>query len=118
MSKPHPRLNSFAIILFISVNFISDMYILSVPTLASYWHINQSWMQQSMTIFIIGMAFALIAVGAIIEIFTTMHVLIFVYLLCIIGTLLAALLPYAAPFFLARFIQGLGAGGMIVLAKS
>lgn len=111
------RIQVAVAILFISVNFSGDMYILALPKLSNIFAASQNTMHQTMTIFMFGLFLTTLSCGAIIERKGIYRSLFYAYLMLFAGTFCCLTLSNLWVFFLGRFIQGLGCGLLMISSR-
>lgn len=96
--------------------FSIDMYLPGLPQLGR--DLNTSQAQLTLSSFMVGMASGQLIIGVLSDAFGRKRFLVGGALLVLLASLLCALAPNIGTLVAARFIQGLGSGACVVLARS
>lgn len=101
--------------LIITISFGMDVFVPSIPVMSDYLHISPNYMQASLYLFMISVAFGQLAVGPLADRFGRRTLAIACALLFLVGSFFASLAMSAAILFFARIIQAVGACGTYLL---
>jgi DHA1 family bicyclomycin/chloramphenicol resistance-like MFS transporter len=96
----------------------SDIYLPSMPYIAGYFNVNHSMVQNTITIYLIGLAFFQLIYGPISDVFGRKKTLIIGLLIYIISSIVCMLSPSILVLFVARFFQAIGACSGLVMGRS
>lgn len=98
--------------------FVTDMYLPSLPIMTSYFNTSISMVQMGLTFSMLGLAAGQLIFGPLSDKFGRRKPLIMSIVLFIISTFFCIYAPTIEAFVLLRFVQGIGASGGIVIARS
>ena len=98
--------------------FVTDMYLPTLPALADIFHASASQVQLGLSTSMLGLAVGQIFFGPLSDKYGRRPVLIASLLLFSVSTVGCVFSPDIDVFNMARFAQGLGGSGGIVLARS
>jgi len=104
------KLLSLCILLAICGSLGLDIHLASLPHIMVYMHTNKEHMQQSVSLFILGVGLSILVYGPLSDKVGRKPVVIFGLALACITSYLAAWTHHITPFLTMRFIQGLGSG--------
>ena len=96
----------------------ADLYLPSLPHISSYFKTTTDDVQLSVAVFMFGFALSQLFYGFISDLIGRRAPLILGSSLCLIGTLVALFSNDIGIFNLGRFIQGIGAGAGMTLARA
>ena len=126
MSKhllPHPPFRQAPLLTLISIflmmqSLSTDMYVASLPSLASYFDVPASAVQMTLSIFVIGFGTAQLAVGPLSDRFGRRPVLLCGLALYLIASVLCALSPSIWLLIAARLLQALGCSATFIIGRA
>ena len=98
--------------------FATDMYLPTLPAVGEEFGAPDSVVQLTLSGFFIGMALGQLMVGPISDVIGRRKLLITGAIVALVASAIAALSPSIAVFIAARFLQGLGGGACVVLARA
>ena len=117
MRNPSVRL-LFVLMPMVFVGFIAmNVYTPSFPALAHHFAVLPGDIQMSLTLFVVFFAGSQFVSGVVSDVAGRRPVVLIGLTIYIIGSLLLVVAPSLAGFYLARAIQGLGAGSATALAR-
>lgn len=95
-----------------------DMYLPAMPLLAEYFNVSAGRIQQTLAVFLVGLAIGQGIYGPLLDRFGRRLPLLIGTVIFIIGSLLAVYAPSVEFLLLARFIQALGAAAGLVTPRA
>lgn len=95
-----------------------DIYLPSLPSMALYFHISNSMMRWSLTVYLLGFGSSQIIYGQLADKFGRKVILCFGLSVYLLGSLICAFSHFASIFLMARLIQGVGIGCGPVVTKA
>lgn len=98
--------------------FATDMYLPTLPAVGAEFGAPDSVVQLTLSGFFVGMALGQLIVGPISDVIGRRRLLIAGAIVALVASAIAALSPSIAIFVAARFLQGLGGGACVVLARA
>ncbi|WLP88089.1 multidrug effflux MFS transporter [Corynebacterium stationis] len=98
--------------------FATDMYLPTLPAVGAEFGAPDSVVQLTLSGFFVGMAMGQLMVGPISDVIGRRRLLIAGAIVALVASAIAALSPSIAIFVAARFLQGLGGGACVVLARA
>lgn len=98
--------------------FATDMYLPTLPAVGEEFGAPDSVVQLTLSGFFIGMALGQLMVGPISDVIGRRKLLITGAIVALVASAIAALSPSIVVFIAARFLQGLGGGACVVLARA
>ena len=98
--------------------FATDMYLPTLPAVGAEFGAPDSVVQLTLSGFFVGMALGQLMVGPISDVIGRRRLLIAGAIVALVASAIAALSPSIAIFVAARFLQGLGGGACVVLARA
>ena len=98
--------------------FATDMYLPTLPAVGAEFGAPDSVVQLTLSGFFVGMALGQLMVGPISDVIGRRRLLIAGAIVALLASAIAALSPSIAIFVAARFLQGLGGGACVVLARA
>ena len=98
--------------------FATDMYLPTLPAVGAEFGAPDSVVQLTLSGFFVGMALGQLMVGPISDVIGRRRLLIVGAIVALLASAIAALSPSIAIFVAARFLQGLGGGACVVLARA
>ena len=98
--------------------FATDMYLPTLPAVGAEFGAHDSVVQLTLSGFFVGMALGQLMVGPISDVIGRRRLLIVGAIVALVASAIAALSPSIAIFVAARFLQGLGGGACVVLARA
>ena len=98
--------------------FATDMYLPTLPAVGAEFGAPDSVVQLTLSGFFVGMALGQLMVGPISDVIGRRRLLIAGAIVALVASAIAALSPRIAIFVAARFLQGLGGGACVVLARA
>ncbi|MBP1614963.1 MAG: bcr [Bacteroidetes bacterium] len=98
--------------------FVTDMYLPALPSMANWFGTTTSLVQLSLTSCMIGLALGQLFLGPISDRYGRKQVLLWTLFLFIMATLLCLFSVNIQMFVSFRLLQGIGAAGSIVIARS
>lgn len=96
----------------------TDLYLASLPGLASYFSAPQATVQLTLSMFVIAFGGAQLVVGPLSDRFGRRPVVIAGLVLYVLASLLCALAPTINLLIAARFVQALGCCSAIIIARA
>lgn len=87
-----------------------DIHLASLPHIMVYMHTTKQAMQQSVTLFILGVGLSILVYGPLSDKLGRRHVVIFGLCLACVASFAAAFTKTVEPFLALRFLQGVGSG--------
>lgn len=115
------KLLSTTILMTICGSLALDIHLTSLPAIMAYMHTDKQHMQQSVTLFILGVGLSILLYGPLSDKIGRKPVVLFGLSLACLSSYLTALSHQITPFLTLRFLQGLGCGvcwgvGRIIVA--
>ena len=98
--------------------FATDLYLPTLPAVGAEFGAPDSVVQLTLSGFFVGMAMGQLMVGPISDVIGRRRLLIAGAIVALVASAIAALSPSIAIFVAARFLQGLGGGACVVLARA
>ena len=98
--------------------FATDMYLPTLPAVGAEFGAPDSVVQLTLSGFFVGMALGQLMVGPISDVIGRRRLLVAGAIVALLASAIAALSPSIAIFVAARFLQGLGGGACVVLARA
>lgn len=98
--------------------FATDMYLPTLPAVGAEFGAPDSVVQLTLSGFFVGMALGQLMVGPISDVIGRRRLLIAGAIVALLASAIAALSPSIGIFVAARFLQGLGGGACVVLARA
>ena len=98
--------------------FATDMYLPTLPAVGAEFGAPDSVVQLTLSGFFVGMALGQLMVGPISDVIGRRRLLISGAIVAVVGSAIAGPSTSIAIFFAARFLQGLGGGACVVLARA
>jgi len=98
--------------------FASDMYVPSLPAIADAFSVSSRWVELTVAWYLFALAGSQLIYGPVSDKFGRRHILLFGLAVMVFGSLLCALAGSITGLIAARFIQGLGAGACLALARA
>ncbi len=93
-----------------------DIFVPEVPQLLAIFHTNQTYVQLTLSLFLVAAGAGQLIVGPLSDQFGRKYIVLLSTALYAIGSVIAALSPNIGILLFARIIQGIGACGMMVCA--
>lgn len=87
-----------------------DIHLASLPHIMVYMHTDKQHIQQSVSLFILGVALSILIYGPISDRLGRKPVIIFGLTLACVASYFAAFTHHIGPFLMMRFLQGAGSG--------
>ncbi len=114
--------NRFFIYLIVAIaagsTFASDIYLPSFPALAKAFNTNQTNIQLSLTIYLLGFSLFQLLWGPLSDRFGRRKNIILGISICVIGSIFCAVSNKLLLFFIGRFLQGVGAAACMSLVRT
>ena len=98
--------------------FVVDLYLPSLPQLASFFETNASMTQLTLTTAMIGLALGQLLLGPLSDKFGRKKPLIISLIIYIISTVLIVFSPNIETMIVLRVIQGLSSAGSVVISRA
>ena len=98
--------------------FVVDLYLPSLPQLASFFETNASMTQLTLTTAMIGLALGQLLLGSLSDKFGRKKPLIISLVIYIISTVLIVFSPNIETMIVLRVIQGLSSAGSVVISRA
>lgn len=98
--------------------FVIDMYLPALPEMAEMFHCDTSVIQLGLTFCMVGLAIGQLLFGPISDKYGRRPILILTLLIFVGASLICCLSTSIHIFIAARFLQGIGGAGGIVLSRS
>ena len=98
--------------------FVVDLYLPSLPQLASFFETNASMTQLTLTTAMIGLALGQLLLGPLSDKFGRKKTLIISLVIYIISTVLIVFSPNIETMIVLRVIQGLSSAGSVVISRA
>lgn len=98
--------------------FVVDLYLPSLPQLASFFETNASMTQLTLTTAMIGLALGQLLLGPLSDKFGRKKPLIISLVIYIISTVLIVFSPNIETMIILRVIQGLSSAGSVVISRA
>lgn len=98
--------------------FVVDLYLPSLPQLASFFETNASMTQLTLTTAMIGLALGQLLLGPLSDKFGRKKPLIISLVIYIISTILIVYAPNIETMIVLRVIQGLSSAGSVVISRA
>ena len=98
--------------------FVVDLYLPSLPQLASFFETNASMTQLTLTTAMIGLALGQLLLGPLSDKFGRKKPLIISLVIYIISTVLIVFSPNIETMIVLRVIQGLSSAGSVVISRA
>jgi DHA1 family 2-module integral membrane pump EmrD-like MFS transporter len=116
----HTKRTLLITILFVTVGQLAlTLYLPALPVIAKSLHVSSGAAQSSVTIFLLAFGVSQVFYGFLSDRFGRKPCLVVGFIILIAATILLLLFSHSFKmFFLARFLQGLGAGSVSVLARA
>ena len=96
----------------------TDIYLPSLPAMCSHFHVAKALVQLTVTTYVLGVGIAQLIAGPISDANGRKKLLVFALLIQLIAILLIVLTPSIHWMIVFRFLQGIGAGLMVVPARA
>jgi DHA1 family bicyclomycin/chloramphenicol resistance-like MFS transporter len=96
----------------------TDLYLASLPSLASGFKVPAATVQLTLSLFVLGFGSAQLIIGPLSDRFGRRPVLLWGLGLYLVATLLCSLAPSIHTLIIARFLQALGACSGVVIARA
>jgi DHA1 family bicyclomycin/chloramphenicol resistance-like MFS transporter len=110
--------NFYLAVFFGTIGLIaSDTFIPSIPTIAEHFDTSISFIQNSITVFMLGFCLARFFVSVLSDGLGRRLMFILCFALLFLGSCVCLLSPNQYLFIVGRLLQGVGAGGSNVLAR-
>jgi len=111
--------NTLYILFLIGFCYVAnDIYLPSLPALGTYFQATDQQVQITLTTFLLSFSLAPLFFGPISDHIGRKKVLLTGLGLAILGTVICLLSPSIQFFIAARFIQGIGTGGILIAARA
>lgn len=98
--------------------FVIDMYLPALPEMAEVFHCDVSVVQFGLTFCMVGLAVGQLLFGPVSDKYGRRPILILTLLVFVVASLICCLSASIGVFIAARFLQGVGGAGGIVLSRS
>ncbi len=98
--------------------FATNCYLPSFPDIAKTFAVNNSTVQLSLTIFMVGEALAQLLFGSLADLYGRKPSLVIGLIIFSFSSLLCTLAPDIKLFLIGRFLQGFGVGSGLVVARA
>lgn len=95
----------------------SDIYLPSVPFIATSLHTSITLSQLSIAVFVFGVSIARLIFGIVSDAFGRKNPIIVGLVICLVGGFVCLFAPNIENLILGRFLQGFGSGGCNLLAR-
>lgn len=95
-----------------------DIHLASMPHIMTFMHTNQQHMQQSVSIFLLGMGASLLFYGPLSDRYGRKPIVIFGLLLAAIASFASVFTTHINAFLFTRLLQGVGSGVCIGLGRT
>lgn len=95
-----------------------DIHIASLPYIMRAMHTDAAHMQQSVSIFLLGLGLSLLIYGSLSDKYGRRPVVIFGLLLASLASYMSVLTHTITPFLITRFFQGVGSGVCMGLGRT
>ncbi|MCF6776952.1 multidrug effflux MFS transporter [Thiotrichales bacterium 19X7-9] len=112
------KMTILSIMLACAYFFGALMYTPSLPAITTYFDVGSSLSRMTISSFLLVLAFSQLAYGPASDKYGRKPVVLFGAIVFLIGSLLCAFAPNIYVLIIGRGIQGLGAGALIVLART
>ncbi|MDB5852903.1 MAG: Bcr/CflA family drug resistance efflux transporter [Herminiimonas sp.] len=96
----------------------TDLYLASLPSLASVFNVPASTVQLTLSLFVIGFGSAQLIIGPLSDRFGRRPVLLLGLSTYVVGTVLCGLAPSIELLIAARFLQALGCCSAVIMARA
>lgn len=96
----------------------TDIHLASLPFIAEYMHASQAQVQQSVPLYVLGMASSLLFYGPISDRVGRKPVMIFALSFASVFCFVGALTQHITAFLAARILQGVGCGACIGMGRA
>ncbi len=108
----------FIIILMSSLGIIStDIYLPVLPNIAEYYHVNGNMLQDSISVYFLGLALSQLIYGPLSEKYGRKPIVIFGVTIFILSSLVILIATDINVFLIARFTQAIGACSGITIGR-
>jgi Bcr/CflA subfamily drug resistance transporter len=95
-----------------------DIHLPSMPHIMVFMHTNKQHVQQSVSIYLLGMGLSLLFYGPFSDKYGRKPVIIFGLILAALSSFAAMYTTHIEPFLLTRLLQGIGSGACIGLGRT
>jgi Bcr/CflA subfamily drug resistance transporter len=95
----------------------SDLYLPSLPSIATYFHAPITWVQLSVTTYMFGFALSRLVMATLSDFFGRRRPMLIALVICILGAFFCWQASSITMLLIGRLVQGFGAGGSNVLAR-
>ncbi len=117
--RPNNYFFIFLLILMSSLSiFATDIYLPALPKIAVFYSCSESLIQQSFTVFLLGLAVCHLLSGALSDRFGHKKVVLVGFTLFTLASLLCATANHLSEFIFFRFLQAIGGGVGSVISRS
>jgi DHA1 family bicyclomycin/chloramphenicol resistance-like MFS transporter len=96
----------------------TDLYLVSLPSLATIFHVPASTVQLTLSMFVIGFGGAQLIIGPLSDRYGRRPVLLCGLSLFVFASVLCAIAPSISLLIVARFLQALGCCSSIIIARA
>ncbi|MDF1761171.1 MAG: multidrug effflux MFS transporter [Coxiellaceae bacterium] len=114
------RLKALAIVVVIAMSGLMgiDIHLASLPFIMRYMHVDITQIQQSITLYILGMGVSVLIAGPLSDKFGRRPVVITGLIIAAVGSFSSVFTQHITPFLISRFVQGFGAGACAGLGRA
>lgn len=122
-ATPFDRRGYIIFIIFIAIlgsfsSLVNDMYLPAIPRMMRQFHTSPSMTQLGISATMLGLGIGSVLWGSLSDRYGRKHILLISLGVFVVGTLLSILSPTILLFDACRLLQGIGAGGSMVLSYS
>ena len=91
-----------------------DIYLPGLPAISEYYRVGSSYVQLSMTLYLLGSGIAFFFYGVLSDIYGRKKLMLTGVLICSLGTVMSLISTNISWFLLGRILQGVGLGASIL----
>lgn len=114
------KLIALLIIVFIAMSGLMgiDIHLASIPYIMHYMHVDQTQIQQSITLYLLGMGVSLLLYGPLSDKYGRRPVVMFGLGFACVASLLSIFTDHITPFLLTRLMQGIEVGACAGMGRT